>query len=308
MARRIVEEELPLLEANVEEKRPHGERPLRRAPRTAKKDESNTKKRKINWLYWSIPVLALAAAFLTAAAFHRVESFLINDQRFHLKGSPEYGKTPENLNIFGLKRASQAAILRVFENDMERSLYLISVEDRRNALKKVEWVKEATVSRRWPNQLQVRIEEREPVAVAQINLRNAAPVFQMIDAEGVLQSIPKGEKVDQYPVLTGFSPNEAKETRKMRVEHAMAMLRELGPLRSLLAEIDVRDPGNLQSTLQVDSQAVTIRLGNKNYRKRLQNFLNHQRRIREQRPDARMFDLRIDGRITAVEGESNGLE
>ena len=111
--------------------------------------------------------------------------------------------------------------------------------------------------------------------------------------------------MDRYPVLTGFTANDAKASRKMRVQHAVDMLAELGPLRSMLAEIDVRDPGNLQATLQVDSHAVTVRLGNKNFRKRLQNFLNHQGRIREQRPEARMFDLRLDGRITAVEGETN---
>ena len=135
-------------------------------------------------------MFALAGAFLVVAAFHRVESFLINDQRFHLQGSAEYGQTPANLNLAGLKRASQAQILRVFENDFGRSLYLLSVGERREALMKVEWVKEATVSRRWPNQLHVRIVEREPVAVAQVNLREAAPLFQMIDLDGVLLSIP----------------------------------------------------------------------------------------------------------------------
>lgn len=305
MARRIVEEELPLVEAKQEEKAPAGERAPRRA-RTAKKEEAVPKRRRINLLYWSIPVFALAGAFLVVAAFHRVESFLINDQRFQLQGSAEYGKTPENMNLAGLSRASQAEILRVFENDFGRSLYLLSVGERRESLLKVDWVKDVTVSRRWPNQLHVRIVEREPVAVAQVNVRNAAPVFQMIDLDGVLLPIPRGEKMDKYPVLTGFGTNEAKATRKMRVEHAVAMLKELGPLRAMLAEIDVRDPGNLQATLAVDANAVTLRMGNKNYRKRLQNFLNHQERIRQERPEARTFDLRIDGRITAVEGETHG--
>ncbi|MBS1828338.1 MAG: FtsQ-type POTRA domain-containing protein [Acidobacteria bacterium] len=306
MARRIVEEELPLDEAKQEEKAPVVERAPKRATRSAKKEDAVPKRRWIQWLYWTIPVFALAGAFLVVAAFHRVESFLINDQRFHLHGNADYGKAPENLNLTGIKRAPQADIQRVFENDFGRSLYLLSVNDRREALLKVDWVKDATVSRRWPNQLVVRIIEREPVAVAQVNVRGASPVFQMIDMDGMLMPIPRGEKVDKYPVLTGFATNEAKPSRKMRVEHAMAMLSDLGPLRSMFAEIDVRDPGNLQATLQVDSNAVTLRMGNKNYRKRLQNFLNHQERIRQQRPEARTFDLRIDGRITAVEGETNG--
>jgi cell division protein FtsQ len=306
MARRIVEEELPLLEAQQEEKAPAGERAPRRATRTARKEEAVPKRRRINLFYWSIPVFALGAAFLVVAAFHRVESFLINDQRFHLAGSPEYGKVPENLNLAGLQRASQPEILRVFENDFGRSLYLLPVKERREALLQVAWVKDATVSRRWPNQLHVRIVEREPVAVAQVNVRDAAPTFQMIDVDGVLLPIPRGEKVDKFPVLTGFSTNEARESRQMRVQHAIAMLQDLGPLRSRLAEIDVRDPGNLQATLPVDSHAVTLRMGNKNFRRRLQNFLNHQERIRQQRPEARIFDLRIDGRITAVEGGTNG--
>jgi len=307
MARRIAEEELPLVEANQEERAPVAERTPRRTARTAKKEEAVPKRRRlVQLLYWTIPVFALAGAFLVVAAFHRVESFLINDQRFHLQGSADYGRAPENLNLAGLKRASQSEILRVFESDFGRSLYLLSVNERREALLKVDWVKDVTVSRRWPNQLHVRIVEREPVAVAQVNVRNAAPAFQMIDMDGVLLPIPRGEKVDKYPVLTGFGTNEAKATRKMRVEHAASMMQELGPLRSMLAEIDVRDPGNLQATLAVNANAVTLRMGNRNYRKRLQNFLNHHERIRQERPEARTFDLRIDGRITAVEGETHG--
>ncbi|MBL8176886.1 MAG: FtsQ-type POTRA domain-containing protein [Bryobacterales bacterium] len=307
MARRMAEEELPAMEAKPEERAPAVERAPRRPARTAKKEDASPKRpRLVQVLYWTIPIFALAAAFLAVAAFHRVESFLINDQRFHLEGSAEYGRTPEHLNIAGLKRASESEILRVFESDFGRSLYLLSVNERRQAILAVDWVKDATVSRRWPNQLYVRIVEREPVAVAQVNVRNAAPAFQMIDIDGVLLPIPRGEKVDKYPVLTGFGTNEAKATRKMRVEHAAAMLQELGSMRSMLAEIDVRDPGNLQATLQVEANAVTLRMGNRNYRKRLQNFLKHQERIRLERPEARTFDLRIDGRITAVEGETHG--
>lgn len=307
MARRIVaDEEYSLVEERPDERPPAGERPARRAARAAKKEDAGPKRRRINLLYWSIPVFALAAAFLFVVAFHRVESFLINDERFHLQGSTEYGQLPPNLSLTGLRRASQAQVLRVFEKDLGRSLYLLPVEERRDALLQVDWVKEATVSRRWPNQVYVRIVEREPAAVAQINLRGSAPLFQMIDEDGVLLPIPRGEKLDRFPVLTGFTANEAKGSRKMRVGHAIAMLNELGALRSLLAEIDVRDPGNLQALMQSGGQAVTVRLGNRNFRKRLQNFLNHQERIQRQRPEARVFDLRIDGRITSVEGEANG--
>jgi cell division protein FtsQ len=309
MGRRTVTEDADfvMLDQQAEPPAVSEERAPRRSPRSSKKEkeESAPKRRSINLFYWAIPFFALAGAFVVVIAFHRVEAFLINDQRFHLPAATDYGQDPPNLALRGMERASKAEILRVFEKDMGRSLYLFPIAERRRNLLAVDWVKDATVSRRWPNQIQVQIVERRPAAFAQIS-GGPTPNFRMIDTDGVLLPIPKGQKFENYAVLTGFSGQEPEGIRKPRVQQAVAMLNEIGPLSAYISELDVRDSGNFQATVQLDKAAVMVRLGSKNYRTRLQNFLQHYPRIHEQRPDARVFDLRIDDRITAVEGDKRG--
>jgi hypothetical protein len=50
----------------------------------------------------------------------------------------------------------------------------------------------------------------------------------------------------------------------------------------------------------VGHEVVNLMLGDENYEDRLKNFLANYNEIREKRPDAKTFDLRVDGVITAV--------
>lgn len=303
MARRSVSEELeyPLLEQVEMETAPE---PVRR-PKNIRQPAGTARRRTINLFYWALPFLALAAAFLLTIAFHRVEAWLINDPRFHLPPAAGYGKDPANLQMDGVRRSSKAAILRVLEQDFGRSLYLFPVAERRRQLLAVDWVREATVSRRWPDRLAVLIQEREPVAFVQINRQGNAPQFHLIDAEGVLLPLPRGERFN-FAVLTGISASEPEASRKVRVQAAMTLLGGIGPLAARISEIDVRDPGNLKAALQVDRDMVTVLLGNRNFRARIEKFLAHYQEIHQRRPGARTFDLQIDDRITSLEGADGG--
>ncbi len=310
MARRSVTEEMeyPLLEQREGQEAAEPERPVRRV-RASKKErdgQAPEKRTRGNLFYWILPFAALAAAFVLTLGFHQAESFLLKDARFHFQGPEEYGQDPPGLHITGMERASKAEILRVFEQDYGRSLYLFPVAERRRNLLAVSWVKDATVSRRWPNRVDVNLIERKPVAFAQINAPEGAPRFQLIDADGVLLPMPKGEKFDSFAVLTGLSGRETEAFRKTRVQQAMGMLHELGSLAAAVSEVDVRDPGNLQATMRVNGDVVTVRLGIRNHRARVRNFVTNYPEIHRARPRATMFDLRIDDRITAVEGEGSG--
>src|SRR5436305_521240 len=113
------------------------------------------------WNLWPIIIRGLLGLTLFAGAlfaFHRVERFLISDARFQLAPSPEYGVDPPGMTIEGVTRASRKAIINIFANDYGRSVYLMPLEKRRDELLRLEWVREATVARFWPNQLFVRVE------------------------------------------------------------------------------------------------------------------------------------------------------
>ncbi|MBL8232549.1 MAG: FtsQ-type POTRA domain-containing protein [Bryobacterales bacterium] len=308
MARRTLEEPEFEVTATESDDAPR-EKPVRR-PRAPRKEDPSAKapkRRTINLFYWTMPFVALLGVLLLIFVFHQLETLMIRDSRFHLQPPAEYGQDPPTLSISGHRHASRAAILRVFEADLGRSLYLFPVEERRRQLLAVDWVKDARVSRRWPNRVVVEVMERQPVAFVQLSRPGVAPSFKLIDADGVILPVPQGEKLN-FAVLTGISENEAVESRRTRVRQALAMQQEIGSLTSHISEIDVRDPGNIQVLAQIDQDVLTLKLGNRNFLSRLKDFLAHYPDIRSKRPDARSFDLRIDHQIFAAEVASNGQQ
>jgi hypothetical protein len=51
----------------------------------------------------------------------------------------------------------------------------------------------------------------------------------------------------------------------------------------------------------MEGRAVELMLGDTNFGRRYQNFLNHYPEIAKRSPDVKTFDLRLDDRITAKE-------
>jgi cell division protein FtsQ len=251
------------------------------------------------------PLALVIMVFIGFMLFHQMEHFFLSDTRFHLP-SAEYGEDPPTLRVEGVKYASKAQIYRVFEQDFGRSVYLFPALERRRNLLAVDWVRDATVSRRWPNRVHVQIVEREPVAFAPAGAANAKPArYQLIDEDGVLLQLPSAVRFN-LPVLVGVNEDQPETKRRDAVHRMMQLMREVGPLGEQISEVDVHDLSNLAVMLNVDNQTVNLLLGDQHFRKRLQNFLKNYPGIRKRLPDARTFDVRIEGQITALEGEPSG--
>src|SRR5580704_2394585 len=122
-----------------------------------------------------ICVLLIASIYF----FHRWEQFLIRDPRFALSG---VDGDPGAIEIAGAAHASRSEIERVFAIDLGRSVYLLPLSDRREALREVDWVKDASIARLWPNRVVVSVHERKPVAFVTLGSSR----FALIDDEGVI--------------------------------------------------------------------------------------------------------------------------
>lgn len=297
MARRAFPEEMEELEQAqleeiTEEKEP---RAPRRAPRAKTEPE---KRRQINLVYWALPFAGLILVVVAFLAFHRLEAFLINEPKFRLKPA-DSGIESAHFKVTGVKRTGRETVQAIFEQDFGRSIYLLPVAERRRNLLALAWVKEAVVQRHWPNKVSVQITERQPIAFIQFDRPGNTPYFRLVDEDGVLLPIPAGERFDLI-VLTGLRPTDIEPERAARVKRAAALLKEIGKRASMVAEIDVRDPGNLRAAMKLHGASVQAQLGNQNFQTRLENFLAHFDRVHLQRPDAREFDLRIDGKIIAI--------
>ena len=74
-----------------------------------------------------------------------LQQFLTRDPRFFLPGPADHGMASPNLELHGVRYASRARILRLFDPDYGRSLFDFPMADRRSALLNVNWVDDASI-------------------------------------------------------------------------------------------------------------------------------------------------------------------
>jgi len=244
----------------------------------------------INWRLTFAIVLFGVVGVSTAVAGYKVSLYVASDPQFTL--SPE---RKDALTILGLTYASRFKVQRVFAGDFEHSIFSVPLGERRRRLLAIDWIEDASVSRVWPDRLVIRIRERKPVAY--VTFRSGA---LLIDAQGVLLEQPAQSQFS-FPVLSGVREDESEADRRRHVRVFLRLQEDLGYLAKEISEVDARDPENIRIISQVDRQAVTLLLGDGNYAQRFQNFLAHFSEIRKGSPSAKVFDLRLDGRITVKE-------
>jgi cell division protein FtsQ len=251
--------------------------------------------------------IALAVGMFLSGCIYASESFerfLIRDPRFFLPGPADYGLESPNLELEGVKYASRREILRLFDPDYGRSLYLFPLGARRKQLLGVRWVHDASVERIWPNRVVVQITERKPAAFVRLPAESMLR-WALIDEEGVILDPPSRASF-QLPVLAGVTGGESQEKRGIRVRRMKRLMKELGPLSAEVSEVDAADLDDLKITEKAGGNAVFLMLGDRNFSSRLRNFLDHYPDIHRRMPQATSFDLRLDDRITGLEAQRDG--
>ncbi|MGJ5815727.1 cell division protein FtsQ/DivIB [Paludibaculum fermentans] len=289
MARRKKQEE------EIEEQKPASERNV---------VSRDTIRIALRFTFWTLSLVV--SVFVVAWVTLQGEQFLTNDPRFHVPARGASARD-EGVDVRGLKNASKSAVMRVFENDRGRSLADVDPDRRRMQLRTVDWVRDASVRRIWPNHLEVEVTEREPVAFVQVasgftgNFENPVTYKPMlIDADGVILRL-RGSVPANLPLLTGVRASEDVEVRRARVLRMMRMLDELRDFRDRIPEIDVSDPESIRITYQMQDQQVILILGNERFLERLNIFIRHYDGIRDRLPPRAILDVSLEGRITAIE-------
>ncbi len=249
--------------------------------------------------YGGVAVIMCIALTGVIYASQRFEQFLIRDPRFFLAGPADYGLESPNVQLSGVKYASREAILRLFNQDYGRSIYLFPMAARRQALLNINWIENASIVRVWPDRVIVSITERSPAAFIKLPSGGIAR-WALIDPHGVILDPPQ-KAVFQLPVLAGVSTSENPAQRARRVRRMQQLMKDLGPLSDNVSEVDASDLDNLKITGQMQGRAVSLLMGDRNFPPRLKNFLEHYPDIHRRMPRAAAFDLRLDDRITGLE-------
>ena len=228
-----------------------------------------------------------------------VDSFLVSDPRFFLPGPPDPGLRSEHFRIEGIANVMEEQVVQVFASDFGRSIYLCPLEKRRLKLLGIDWVKDASISRLWPNRLVVRITERTPAAAVQMPAADGTILLFLVDADGILLD-PQRVRPFRLPVLSGITRKEGEASRRERMKRFLRLKSELGAHMNKVSEVDVSDLDNLKIIQQFEDRALTLMLGNQSFLERYENLLNNEADIRKRMPDAVTLDLRLKDRITAI--------
>ncbi len=108
------------------------------------------------------------------------------------------GFVVRQVDIEGASNQPRLSIYREVLEGGSDAMWLADLPAVRARLTELPWVADAEVQRRWPDRLQIRIHERKPAALWQINGR-----LRLIDAEGVV--LPARDLADfsTLPLLVG---------------------------------------------------------------------------------------------------------
>ncbi len=240
----------------------------------------------------------LSAVLVTSGlifAYHQFDQFLIRDARFVLSSDGDLES--DALQLQGVRHASRERIQQVFSRDRGRSIYLFPLAERRRNLLAVDWVKDATVSRIWPNRVGVLVTERQPVAF--LHPASAESEQLLVDEDGVLLPAVEGARF-RLPVVTGLSRALPEEDRRLRVRRMLKLKAEIGAHLDRVSEIDLGNAEDLRITYPWREKAMVLHLGYRQYARRLKRFLDNAEEIERRVPSAREFDLRVDGQVTVV--------
>ncbi len=243
--------------------------------------------------------IGVAGTLLVAGLFglNRAERYLVRDSRFTFV-IPDFGLESPSLKLEGVRYASRMQILRVFSPDFGRSVYLLPLAQRLEKLKDIAWVKDASISRIWPNRVYVRIHEREPLAYVHLQGDRSARAALM-DGDGFILPQPEHARFE-LPVVTGVRNDDVLPQRRDKIRRLILMMKDIGPLGERVSEADVSDRNNIKVTARAQNHAVVLWLGDQNFAGRLRNFVDHYPDIQRRLPGATTLDLRLDDRITVV--------
>jgi cell division septal protein FtsQ len=251
------------------------------------------KKPRINWrMALSIAVWGVVFGSVAWAGM-QVRSFMLSDAHFTF----ECAAGCKALEVQGAVYSSMARIQAVFAQDSGKSVFDIRLDERRRHLLAIDWVRDATVARVWPDKIRVTIQERAPIAFASMPIAHSPRHWlALIDDQGVLLSLPPRRRF-VLPVLSGITEDQTEAARQKRVDAMRHLLADLGPQSKDISEINAATLEDLRVITTVDGHAVELWLGDQHYRSRYLNFVSHYRQIREDSPQASIFDLRLDDRI-----------
>jgi cell division protein FtsQ len=201
----------------------------------------------------------------------------------------------KKLSVSGLKRVEENQILAKAGFEMGTNIFRVNLQGIRERVEELEWVRQAMVERVLPDQIIIKVIEREPVGLARIHRE----VYQF-DIDGKILH-PDTIGGSSFPILDGLQPGDHKKNL-LKVTTYRKVLEDLG--QNSLSEIHINDTGEV--TVVSASDPLLVNLGTTDFRSRWIKYLQLKPQIQQRYPLAVRVDLRFKNQVIIRVREDDG--
>jgi len=185
-----------------------------------------------------------------------------------------------------LKRVTEDQIIGQAEFEVGTNVFRVDLDGIRERVERLQWVRYAIVQRVLPDQIIIRVVEREPIGLARI--RN--DVYQF-DIDATILNLDAASNAS-FPILDGLRRDD-KEGNRGKVELYTKVLEELG--QTELSEVHINETGEV--SVVAASDPLIVSLGTAEFRTRWIKYLQLKTQIHEQYPQAVSIDLRFKNQV-----------
>ena len=170
------------------------------------KSTSNLSYKRRMFVYWSYASFYFKLSllsFILYMVFAPASSFLkseISSKSAEILA--DLGFILENVEVIGQKNVSNIDIINSLSADVGTPLFSIDLEDSKNRIKNIGWVKGAIVQRKLPDTIVVNLLEKDPIALWQHDKK-----VYVIDSEGEIIDGASADKLNNLIYLVGDGAN-----------------------------------------------------------------------------------------------------
>lgn len=220
--------------------------------------------------------MAVAALSALGGVTYQVIVYLRTAPRFEV----------QKLSVSGLRHVQEDEVVSKAEFDVGTNVFGVKLDEMRRRVEELPWVRHAMVERVLPDQIVIKVVEREAIGLARIR----GEVYEF-DADAQILD-PDPVSVASFPVLDGLRAGDAKGNLH-KVEAYQKIIEDLG--QTALSEIHINDSGEV--TVVSASDPVMVNLGAADFRIRWTKYLQLKPQIQQQYPRAVRVDLRFKNQV-----------
>lgn len=236
---------------------------------------------------WKVVVGAVAGLILAGYAGYRGVSYAMGADALLI----------QRISVEGNVHLSTGEVTSLLDGLRGQNMLTADLEAWKATLKASPWVADVAFRRVFPGRIAVAVVERAPIGIGRLG-----DAMYLVDRQGTLidEYGPNYAELD-LPILDGLDGgmpadaprvDEARSSLAVKVVDALATRREL---TARVSEIDVTDAHNAVLTLKDDP--TIVRIGDEQFVRRLQTYLDLAPTLHERVPGADYADVRFDNRV-----------